>query len=77
MATYTSRTVVSTRHEWIVPAAQPGGAAWEEIEKAVLAAWTAYREEYGISSAAIPGDFARFTVTDDAIFISFTTEQPA
>ncbi|MFD5508977.1 hypothetical protein ACFWIB_14540 [Streptomyces sp. NPDC127051] len=75
MATYTSRTVTSTRREWIVPAAQPWGAAWEEIDKAILAAWDAYRTHHRLPlDAAIPGDFARFSASDDEIVISFTVE---
>lgn len=74
MATYTSRTVTSTRREWIVPAAQPWGATAEEIEKAWTAATVAYREIHGLHDVATPGDALRFHVGDDEIVISFTIE---
>lgn len=74
MATYSSRTIVSTRREWIVPAAQPWGAAAEEIQKAWAAAETAYREIHGLHDATTPGDALRFHVSDEEIVISFTVE---
>lgn len=77
MADYTTRTVVSTRREWIVPAAEPWGAAWEEIAKAASAAWAAYREHHGLpKDAPMPGDFARVHLRDDELVIAFTTEEP-
>ncbi|MFE2326098.1 hypothetical protein ACFXD5_19585 [Streptomyces sp. NPDC059385] len=74
MATYTSRTVTSTRREWIVPAAQPWGSTAEEIQKAWGAADAAYREACGLHDAPTPGDALRFHVGDDEIVISFTVE---
>lgn len=38
MATYTSRMVTSTRHEFVVPADRPWGACWAEVMKAIRAA---------------------------------------
>ncbi|MFD9256964.1 hypothetical protein [Streptomyces sp. NPDC059538] len=74
MATYTSRTVTSTRREWIVPAAQPWGAAAEEVEKAWQAADHAYREIHGLRDVPTPGSALRFHVGDEEIIISFTVE---
>jgi hypothetical protein len=77
VATYTSRTVVTTRREWIIPAAEPWGAACEEVSKAWTAAAVAYREARGLPhDAPVVGDALRFHVTDDEIVISFETEQP-
>jgi hypothetical protein len=77
MATFTSRTITSTRHEWAVPAAEPWGAAYEEIGKALAVAWVKYREVHGLpEEAPMPGDFARFHVGDDEVVIAFTVEEP-
>ena len=77
MATYTSRTVVTTRREWIVPAAEPWGAAAAEIGKAWAVAELAYREHHGIpKDQPLHGDALRFFVRDEAIVISFETEEP-
>lgn len=76
MADYTSRTVISTRYEWIVPTREPWGAAYEEICKALAAAWTEYRETNGLpADAPQPGNFVRFRAGDDEILISFVIEE--
>ncbi|KOT57074.1 MULTISPECIES: hypothetical protein [Streptomyces] len=75
MATFTTREVVTRRKEWIVPAGQPWGATWEEVDKAVAAAWAAYRERHGwLEDAPMPGDFARFYPRDEDIVIVVTFE---
>lgn len=78
MATFTSRTITSTRHEWSVPAAEPWGAASEEISKAWAVAAAAYREAHRLSEEIqLPGDALRFKVGDEEIVISFTVETEA
>lgn len=78
MATFSHRRLVSTRHEWAVPAAGPWGAAYEEIVKAVSAAWAQYRDLHGLpEDELLPGDFAHFHTTDEDIVISFVTETAA
>ena len=78
MATFTSRTVNSTRREWIVPAAPPWGAAHAEVHKAFEAAEVAYREARGLAEDTPLSDDALWvTVGDEEIIISFTTEVPA
>lgn len=78
MATFSQRTITSTRHEWAVPAAEPWGATYEEIVKAVSVAWLKYRTLHGLpEDAPMPGDFARFHADDDVIVISFVTETPS
>ncbi|MGW7350907.1 hypothetical protein [Streptomyces sp. NPDC054784] len=77
MATFTTRTTVSTRHEWIVPAAEPWGAFLGDIEAAAAAASRAYRQQHGMAEAeTLSDDALRWRPTDDAIVISFTTEEP-
>lgn len=77
MATFTTETVVSTVRRWIVPAAEPWGAASADVGAAWTAAQTAYREAHGIPvGRALPDDALRFHVRDDAIVISFTVEEP-
>ncbi|KUJ65420.1 hypothetical protein [Streptosporangium amethystogenes] len=78
MATWTSRTVTSTRHEWEVPAAPPWGAALADVESATAVAAIHYRKIHGFTEdAPIPGNALQFHATDDAIVISFTAERPA
>lgn len=75
MATYTTETATVTTHRWIVPAAEPWGAAWDDIASAVGAAWAAYRAHRGLpEDAPMIGDFARVHTRDDEIVIEFTTE---
>ena len=77
MATWTSRTITSTRREWEVPAEQPWGAVLGDIEGATLAAKIAYREVHGLPEGQpLWDDALRFHVTDDAILISFIVEEP-
>jgi hypothetical protein len=78
VATYTTETVTSTVHRWIVPAGEPWGAPAEEISKAWAAAAAAYREAHGIDEEApLPGDAFRFKPRDEDIVIEFTTEARA
>jgi hypothetical protein len=77
VATYTTEIVVATRRRWIIPAAEPWGAAAEEISKAWGAAAAAYREAHGLpEGAAIAGDALWFHVRDDEIVIEFEIEEP-
>lgn len=48
MATFTAETVTRTIRRWIVPAAEPRGAAAEEIAKAWGAAESGYRDAHKI-----------------------------
>lgn len=78
MATFTSRTITSTRREWVVPAAEPFGACIGDINTACATACMAYREAHGLTEgASLADDALRFKVTDDAIVISFTIESEA
>lgn len=76
MATYSSRTMTSTRHEWIIPAAQPWGAAAAEVAKAWEAASAACGAAQGIPpGGTLPDNALSFHVGDDEIIISFVTEE--
>lgn len=78
MATYSSRTITSTRREWIIPAAQPWGAAAAEVGKAWAVAELAYREQHNLpAEQPLHDDALRFHVGDDEIIISFTVEGPS
>lgn len=75
MTTFTTRTVSSRRREWVIPAAEPWGAAAAEIGKAWTAAQVAYRELHGLPvDASLPDNALQFRPRDDEIVISFTTE---
>lgn len=75
MADFTTETVTRTIHRWIVPAAEPWGAAAAEIGKAWAVAERAYREQYDIpKERALHDDALRFHVRDDAVVIEFTVE---
>jgi hypothetical protein len=78
MATFTAETVTRTIRRWVVPAAEPWGAASAEIGKAWTAAQQAYREHHGIPvGEALPDDALRFHVRDEEIVIEFATEARA
>ncbi|MET7788104.1 hypothetical protein ABZS93_16045 [Streptomyces sp900116325] len=78
MASFTARTITSTRREWIVPAAEPWGACIGDINDASVVACRAYREAHGVPEGkSLPDDALRFRIADDAIVISFTTEESA
>lgn len=75
MADYTTETVTTTVHRWIVPTDGPHGAAAAEIAKAWRAAEQAYRKGYDLPQDEDLLDNAlTFHPEDDAIVISFTTE---
>ncbi|MGW2223856.1 hypothetical protein [Streptomyces formicae] len=77
MADFTAETVTRTIRRWIVPAADPWGAAAAEIGKAWAVAERAYRQHYEIPDGQGLHDNAlRFHVTDDQIVISFEYETP-
>lgn len=78
MATFTTETVTRNVRRWIVPAAEPWGAAAAEIGKAWAVAELAYREHYEIPKERGLADNAlAFHVRDDQIVIEFITDQPA
>ena len=77
MADFTSETVTRTIRRWIVPAAEPWGAAAAEIGKAWAAAEMAYREKHGIDPGqALHDNALTFHSGDDEIVISFEYEEP-
>jgi hypothetical protein len=77
VAEFTSETVTRTIRRWIVPAAEPWGAAAAEIGKAWAVAERAYREQHGIDPGqALHDDALHFHVRDDEIVIEFATEEP-
>ncbi|MCX5587577.1 hypothetical protein [Streptomyces erythrochromogenes] len=77
MATFTSRTITTTRREWIVPTNYPRGACLGDMEAALGAAARDYRHYYNLSDlVTLPDDSLSFTTTDEAIVIAFTVETP-
>jgi hypothetical protein len=75
MATFTTETVTTRTHRWIIPAAEPWGAAAAEIGKAWAVAEKAYRAAYGVpDDRALADNALSFHVRDDEIVISFDTE---
>lgn len=75
MAEFTSETIARTIHRWLVPAAEPWGAAAAEIGKAWAVAELAYREHHEIpKEQPLHDDALRFHVRDEAVVIEFTTE---
>jgi hypothetical protein len=77
VADFTSETVTRTIRRWIVPAAEPWGAAAAEIGKAWAVAELAYRDHHGIpKEQPLHDDALRFHVRDEEIVIEFQTEEP-
>lgn len=77
MATYSHTTTTSTVHRWIIPAAEPWGAAAGEVGKAWTAAAVEYRRLHGMpEDASLSDDAMWFHVTDDEIVIQFVTKAP-
>lgn len=77
MATFTSRTVTTTRCEWIIPTSYPRGACLGDVEAAIGAAARDYRHYHLIEDhVALPDDALMFTTTDEAIVVSFAIETP-
>jgi hypothetical protein len=78
VADYTGETVTRTIRRWIVPAAEPWGAAHAEIGKAWSAAEMAYRLHHNIpKDKPLSDDALWFHVRDDEIVIEFSYETPA
>lgn len=85
MATFTTRQTTVTRHEWVIPAAEPWGADWVQVFRAFHNAEREYRIHHGMPTEApdagklreLSDDAIRFHVGDDEIVISFETEEPA
>lgn len=79
MATFTTETVTTSVRRWIVPAAEPRGAAAAEIGTAWAAAENAYREHHGLDDGTpVPGDALMFHAGENEIVISFTApDRPA
>lgn len=75
VANFTTEKVTRQICRWIVPAAEPWGAAAEEVSKAWGAAEAAYREAHGLAEdASLAGNALQFHVRDDEIVIEFQTE---
>ncbi len=71
MAVYSSRKVVSTRHEWFVPV----GTNHNEFLKAHHVASMAYRDAHGLAPDTDLFDNALWVTSDgEEIVIFFTTE---
>jgi hypothetical protein len=78
MAEFTSEKITRIIHRWIVPAAEPWGAAAAEVGKAWAVAERAYRDHHGIpAEQPLHDDALRFHVDDEAIVIEFATEATA
>lgn len=77
MAEFTSEAVTRTIRRWIVPAAEPWGAAAAEIGKAWAVAELDYRRHHGIpKEQPLHDDAFRFHVRDEEIVISFEYDGP-
>lgn len=76
MADYTSETVTRTIRRWIIPAAEPWGAAAAEVGKAWKAAQAAYRAQHQIPvGEPLADDALYFHAGDGKIVISFEFEE--
>ncbi|MFZ3592273.1 hypothetical protein [Streptomyces sp. BH104] len=77
MADFTTETLTRTIRRWIVPAAEPWGAAAAEIGNAWAVAERAYRQQHQIpDEQPVPDNALAFHTRDDQIVIEFTIEEP-
>ena len=77
MPTHASETITRTIRRWIIPAADPWGACIGDISAASADACRVYREVHGLTvGVPLPDDALRFHLGDEAIVISFETEEP-
>ncbi|MFF7411613.1 hypothetical protein [Streptomyces lydicus] len=78
MADYNWFEEISRRVTYTVPAPQPWGTTFAEVDKAVAAAWVRYREHHGLpEDARMPEDFCRVFPWDDEIRIVITLDKEA
>lgn len=72
MATYSRREVHTTRVEFLVPAAEPYGACWVEVYKAVSAAIAEMRASGRLGPGQEPSDDAiQIRPGDDEVIVSY------
>lgn len=70
MATYSYREVTTTQCEWLVPAAEPWGACWVEVMKAIHAATEQLKEAGLLKDGEEPSDDQiRIRPGDDEIIV--------
>jgi hypothetical protein len=78
MATYSSFEEISRRVTYTVPASQPWGTTFAEVDKAVAAAWVRYREHHNLpKDAPLRENFCRIFPGDDEIRIVITLDEEA
>lgn len=76
MATWSARTVVVKRHEWVVPCYGEGvwdGAAYVELEKALVAA----RQHAEAAGVRVADDTIMVRPGDDTVIVYWVEEQSA
>jgi hypothetical protein len=74
MATWSARTVMVRRHEWLVPCYGEGvwdGAAYVELEKAIMAA----RQHAEAAGIRVADDTIRVRPGDDTVIVYYVEEQ--
>jgi hypothetical protein len=75
MADWFTRTKTTRTREWVVPAQEPYGACWNQVQQALDAALHAWLEKHpGTAFAAVPDNAVRVKVTDDEVIICFDEE---
>lgn len=79
MASYSRGETVIRRRSWTVKTdVSWRGAACGEVEQAISAAAASYREAHGLPSThRLPDDALWVGVTDDAVVVSYTIEEPS
>lgn len=72
MAEYSRRVMRTTRVEFSVPAAEPWGACWVEVMKAIRAATRELVEAGRLAEGADPSDDTiRIRVGDDEVIVCY------
>ena len=76
MATWSRRTVVTKRHEWIIPAREPWGAMLGDLRSALTTAELSYRTHCKVPEGqSLSDDAMQIRVGDEELIISYVVAE--
>lgn len=76
MADWYTRTKHRTIHEWVVPAAEPWGACWNQVQQAIDQAGESWKAKNPDTAAyvGVPDSEVRVRCEDDKIVVFYEEE---